>query len=215
MSVCSPCPEQQPLPAEAWLLRGPQAQGPRFALQEGMCVCPGTSRGGVERGCSGGPMRSPHHNQALDRVTRGSRTPEKEAPWCLPQGRVSAQRQAPRAQPAWRPGLAVGGPPLPQKPVSFQQVGGACERGSTEGLWTFAPQHVSWRWGPGPRSTFCIWGSSPERQLRPVLVGSHVGEESYLGGALSAKGLRAIRDRASASLARSLPARWMIHSWCS
>lgn len=45
--------------------------------------------------------------------------------------------------------------------------------------------------------------------------GSRPGGESYLGGALSLKGLRASRDRAVASLARSLPARWMIHSLCS
>lgn len=38
---------------------------------------------------------------------------------------------------------------------------------------------------------------------------------SYLGGARPSKGLRASRDRASALLARSLPARWMIHSFCS
>lgn len=69
--------------------------------------------------------------------------------------------------------------------------------------------------GLGPQNTFCIWGSSQERQLTPLWVGSRLGEESYLGGALFAKGFRASRDSTSASLARSLPARWMTHSCCS
>lgn len=99
-----------------------------------------------------GAHEEPHHNQALDQVTRASRTPEKEAPG---------------ARQAWGPGLAVGGLPLPRKSVPSQQVSGAGERGSPEGLRTCAPRHVSRRWGPGPQSTFCIWGSSPERQLRP------------------------------------------------
>lgn len=38
---------------------------------------------------------------------------------------------------------------------------------------------------------------------------------SDLGGAVPSKGLTPSRDRAWASLARSLPARWMIHSLCS
>lgn len=75
--------------------------------------------------------------------------------------------------------------------VSFQQASGAGARGSPEGCWTFPPQHISRGWG------------------------SRLGEEPYLGGALSAKGLRASRDRTSASLAKSLPARWMTHSLCS
>lgn len=73
--------------------------------------------------------------------------------------------------------------------------------------------------GPSPQSRPLHFGRSPERQLQLAGVGWGVcpclGGESYLGGALPAKGLRASRDRAWASLARSLPARWMIHSLCS
>lgn len=106
--------------------------------------------------------------------------------------------------------LCPEAPALPQEPVSSQQVSSA--RKWPEGLRTSAPGHVSGGGGLAPRGTVCIWGEAAEA----TLGGGTIWEGgSYLGGALSAKGLRASRDRASASLARSLPARWMTHSCCS
>lgn len=64
------------------------------------------------------------------------------------------------------------------------------------------------RWGVGTGgwdpSRHLDLGETPEQR-----------RASYLGGGLLAKGLCASRDRASASLARSLPARWRIQSLCS
>lgn len=72
-----------------------------------------------------------------------------------------------------------------------------------QGLGTQPPEHI------------LHLGEKPSEAAEAIVGGGPIWEGSYLGGALSAKGLRASRDRALASLARSLPARWMTHSCCS
>lgn len=44
--------------------------------------------------------------------------------------------------------------------------------------------------GPGPQSTFCIWGSSPERQRRPLWVGVPSGRRILPGGGPVCKGVK-------------------------